>query len=172
VPSAFENLDEETQRGLLVDFAKNWLAHDGVWFQAVEKAHGMEAAMAADAEAWGRFAAIEARRIKKRFGLGESGGIDALEAALQRRMYALLNDHSVERVDDRTLRFRMIGCRVQEARHRKGLAPFPCRSVGDVEFESFAREIDARIRTGCVTCPPDEHHEGTWCAWEFTLPEE
>ena len=27
--------------GMLDDFAKNWLAHDGLWFQAVEKRYGM-----------------------------------------------------------------------------------------------------------------------------------
>ena len=31
----FANLDNETLRALLSDFAKNWLAHDGVWFRAV-----------------------------------------------------------------------------------------------------------------------------------------
>jgi hypothetical protein len=171
MPDAFADLDAAALRGLLDDFAKNWLAHDGVWFQAVEKAHGMDAAMAADAEAWGRFAAIEARRIKKRFALPENGGLDALATALGRRMYAALNRFACERVDESTLRFRMIDCRVQDARNRKGLAPFPCKPVGMVEFTSFAREIDDRIEVTCLTCPPDEHREGTWCGWKFTLPE-
>jgi hypothetical protein len=34
---------------LLEDMAKRWLAHDGLWFQAVEKAYGMEAAIRMDA---------------------------------------------------------------------------------------------------------------------------
>ncbi len=167
--SDFDRLDADALRGVLEDFAKNWLAHDGVWFQAVEKAHGMEPAMDADAEAWGRFAGIEARRIKKRHGIADGGGLDALEEALRWRMYAVLNDQAAERVDENSLRFRMIGCRVQEARDRKGMEPFPCRPVGIVEFTSFAREVDPRILTRCVTCPPDEHHEGTWCCWEFTI---
>jgi hypothetical protein len=167
----FADLDRETLRGLLSDFAKNWLAHDGVWFLAVEAEHGLEAAMRADAEAWGRFAAIEARRIKKRFGLPEAGGgLDALAFALAHRMYAAINEYGFDRVDERTLRFRMVECRVQDARHRKELPPFPCQPVGTVEFTSFARAIDERITTRCVTCPPDEHREGTWCEWEFTLP--
>jgi hypothetical protein len=166
---AFESLDAVGLRGVLEDFAKNWLAHDGVWFQAVERAHGMVPAMDADAEAWGRFAGIEARRIMKRHGIPEGGGLDALAEALRWRMYAVLNDQAAERPDARTLRFRMIGCRVQEARHRKGMEPFPCKPVGEVEFSSFAAAVDPRIRTRCVTCPPDEHHEGTWCEWEFTI---
>jgi hypothetical protein len=125
--------------------------------------------MSADADAWGRFARIEARRIKKRFGLPDHGGLDALATALSRRMYAAINRFRVERPDGNTLRFRMVDCRVQDARHRKGLPPFPCKPVGEVEFGSFAEEVDPRIRVRCVTCPPDEHREGTWCAWEFEL---
>ena len=166
---AFDDLDIETLRGLLADFAKNWLAHDGLWFQAVEKAHGMEAAMAADAEAWGRFAAIEARRLRKRVSVPDGLGLDALAFCLSRRMYAVLNRIRFERVDERTLRFAMVDCRVQDARNRKGMAPFPCKEVGDVEFASFAKAVDERIAVSCVSCPPDEHHEGTWCEWEFVL---
>ncbi len=170
VPDAFGDCDAATLRGLLDDFAKNWLAHDGVWFQAVEQAHGMPAAMAADAEAWGRFAAIEAKRILARFSLPEGGGLAALEAALARRMYAALNRFEVRRVDERTLRFRMRDCRVQDARNRKGLAPFPCRPVGEVEFASFATAADPRIACRCVVCPPEGRSGDGWCEWEFTLP--
>ena len=44
-------LDKETLVDLLEDAAKNWLAHDGLWFQAVEKAHGMEMALELDRQA-------------------------------------------------------------------------------------------------------------------------
>ena len=32
----FEQCSREELEGMLSDFAKNWLAHDGLWFQAVE----------------------------------------------------------------------------------------------------------------------------------------
>lgn len=38
-------------------FAKNWLAHDGCWFLADERRHGLAEAVRLDAEAWGVFAA-------------------------------------------------------------------------------------------------------------------
>jgi hypothetical protein len=37
-------LDKQTLIGMLEDQAKNWLAHDGLWFQAVERDHGMPSA--------------------------------------------------------------------------------------------------------------------------------
>ncbi len=53
----------------LTDAARNWLAMDGLWFQAVERAYGMGAALALDREVWDQFAVIEARRIKERLSL-------------------------------------------------------------------------------------------------------
>ena len=164
-------LDKEQLVDLLEDAAKNWLAHDGVWFQAVERHFGMEAAVQCDAEAWEQFTAIEARRIMQRHGIPEGSGLEGLEQALHLRLYARLNEQTTVRVDERRLRFEMNGCRVQEARHRKGLVDFPCKPVGLVEYAGFAQTIDPRIRTRCIACPPDPHPGAYWCAWEFTLDE-
>ena len=38
-----KGLSREKLEGMLVDSAKNWLAHDGLWFQAAEKEHGKDA---------------------------------------------------------------------------------------------------------------------------------
>jgi len=155
--------------GLIEDSAKNWLAHDGLWFQAVERAYGIEAAMAADAEAWRVFTTIEAKRIMERHGIAPGGGIPALVKALSLRFYAFLNRQEVvEQNEDRVV-FRMQDCRVQSARKRKGLPDFPCKPVGLVEYEWFAKTIDPRIETRCICCPPDRHPEDVWCAWEFTV---
>jgi hypothetical protein len=86
-------------------------------------------------------------------------------------MYARLNLQDVVGVTDRKAVFRMRDCRVQSARKRRGLPDFPCKSVGLVEYAEFARAIDPRIQTRCIACPPDEHPEEFWCAWEFALPE-
>ena len=73
------------------------------------------------------------------FGIAEGGGLEALEKALDYRLYASINRQAAERVRGDTLRFRMVECRVQQARQRKGLPPFPCKSVGLVEYAQFAR---------------------------------
>jgi len=155
--------------GMLEDAAKNWLAHDGLWFQAVERAHGMKAAIDADTEAWRHFTVIEAKRIMERHGIGSGGGIPALVKALSFRLYAYINEQDVIEQTERRVVFRMLDCRVQSARRRKGLADFPCKTVGLVEYENFARVIDQRIKTRCLYCPPDKHPDDVWCAWEFTI---
>lgn len=158
--------------GLIEDSAKNWLAHDGLWFQAVERNCGIDAAMKADTEAWRVFTTIEAKRIMERHGIPPGGGIPALVKALSLRLYAFLNRQDVVKQTENRVVFRMLDCRVQSARKRKGLADFPCKPVGLVEYEWFARTIDPRIVTRCICCPPDKHPDDVWCAWEFALKSE
>ncbi len=166
------SLDKETLVGLLEDQAKNWLAHDGLWFQAVEQRFGLETAVQLDKEAWIAFTQIEARRIMQRIGIAPGGGLAALEKALRFRLYAQLNEQSLHRLDERTLRFEMNTCRVQSTRQRKGLPDFPCKPVGLAEYAYFAHTIDPRIRTRPIACPPDPHPESFFCAWLFTLESE
>lgn len=161
----------EQLEGMLHDAALNWLAHDGLWFLAVEEKHGMEEAIRADTKAWEAFTVIEAKRIMKRQGIPQGGGIPALAKALGFRLYALINDQEIVEQTESRLVFRMKDCRVQSARKRKGLPDFPCKPVGLVEYAGFARTIDPRIETRCLGCPPDEHPEGWYCSWEFTLTE-
>ena len=162
-------LSKEELVQIIVDDAKNWLAHDGLWFQAIERRYGMDVAVDADIEAWRYFTVIEAKRIMARLGLKPGGGIPALVECLKHRFYARLNlQECVEQSDNRVV-FRMIDCRVQAARKRKGLPDHPCRPVGIVEYGEFAKTIDDRIVTRCVACPPDPHPEEYWCAWEFYI---
>lgn len=153
----------------LTDAAKNWVAMDGLWFQAVEQACGMDTALALDREVWEQFAVIEARRIKERLAMPEKGGLDALEIAFKNRLVSLLNKLEIFRPDENTLIVTTKTCLVQAARTRKGMAQFPCRSVGMVEFPVFARTIDARIMTTCLSCPPETLPGTPYCSWKFTL---
>ncbi|HYS81832.1 MAG TPA: DUF6125 family protein [Anaeromyxobacteraceae bacterium] len=164
-----ESLSKEELVRIIADDAKNWLAHDGLWFQAVEAAHGMDAAIAADRAAWERFTVVEARRIMERLGLAAGGGIPALLECLKHRFYARLNAQEVTEISAERAVFVMRDCRVQSARRRKGLPEFPCKSVGLVEYAEFAKAVDPRLRTRCISCPPDPHGGDFACAWEFSL---
>lgn len=164
-----KDMSREELLDLLRDAAINWLAHDGLWFRAVEEAYGLEAAMELDRAAWEKFTVLEARRIMKRLGLAEGGGIPALVQALKFRLYAHVNVQEIVELSPERCVFRMKTCRVQEARRRQGLPDFPCKSIGIVEYSEFARTIDPKIETKCLACPPDPRPEDAWCAWEFTI---
>jgi hypothetical protein len=163
-------LPKEDLLKLIDVYARNWLAHDGCWFLAAEEKYGLDVALELDKRSWERFAAIEARRIMEAFDIAENGGLRALQRALGYRLYAPMNIQKVEWPDKDTLIFRMVTCRVQDARRRKGLPDFPCKPVGTAEFSTFAKIVDARIQTRCLGCPPDAV-EGFLCGWEFRLKE-
>jgi hypothetical protein len=165
-----KKMSREELLKLVEVYAKNWLAHDGSWFLAAEETYGMETAMDLDTKSWARFAAVEANRIKKEFNLPEKGGLKALEKAFNYRLYAAINKQAIEWQGEKVLIFKMLECRVQAARKRKGLPLFPCKSVGIVEFTTFAKTIDPRIKTEVISCPPDEVKD-FYCGWKFTLEE-
>jgi len=166
-----EGLTEEELIDYIEDLSKNWLAIDGTWFQAVEKEFGLEKAIELDAAQWKRFTVIEAKRIMRRFNIPEKGGISALIEALKYRVYANINVQETVEISENRCVFRMNDCRVQYARKRRNLPDFPCKPVGIIEYEDFAKTIDPRIKTKCICCPPDSHPENYYCAWEFTIEE-
>ncbi len=163
----FQEMTREELIKLLEVYARNWLAHDGCWFLGVEEIYGLEAAIELDTRAWHSFAVVEARRIMKEFSIPEQGGVASLATALKYRLYNAINPQKTEWVDERTIRFTMLECRVQKTRREKKLPPFPCKQVGIVEFSQFARTIDPRLQTRCLFCPPDPSADGR-CSWEFT----
>jgi len=164
-----DHLSREKLEELLIDFAKRWLAHDGLWFQQVEKIYGMEEAIKLDAGAWEKFTVVEAKRIMGFLNMEPGGGLPALKEALNYRLYSFINKQVIDQPDQHTLIFKMVDCRVQSARKRKNMPEFPCRPVGLVEYSGFASTIDPRIKTKCIHCPPEDHPEESYCAWEFTI---
>ncbi len=162
-------LTQQQLRDLIAEMAKRWLAMDGLWFQAAEKKFGMDTAIELDKEAWRRFSPIEAKRIMKFLGIKPGGGLDALEQCLNYRCYSFINKQEITRPSPEKLVLKMIACRVQDARHRKNMPPFPCKQVGVIEYQTFAEAIDSRITVNCIACPPDEQERDFWCGWEFIL---
>ena len=171
IPDFLREMPKEDQLSLLDSIAKNWLAQDGVWFQAVEFTRGMNDAKRCNDSTWARFSPFEAWSIKRMLGLGKHPGLDGLKKALNFRMYGRLNIQSCRR-EGNALVFEMNNCRVQSARNRKGLDDYPCKSAGLVEYSTFATAIDDRIKTECLGCPPDSHPDNWFCAWRFVIDED
>jgi len=169
IPSFLLEMDDDRLRKLKEQLAKNWLINDGVWFQAVEFTEGMNDAKRCNDSCWAHFSPVEAHSISNFLGLQENPGLDGLKRALGFRIYESINSQSIVEETDNSFIFQMNRCRVQEARKRKCLDDYPCKSAGQVEYSYFARAIDARIRTECLGCPPDSHPEEWYCAWKFIL---
>jgi len=169
LPKALLEMDRGELKKLLDGFCANWLANDGVWFQAVEFKDGMNDAKRCNDSVWGQFSPLEAWSIKRFLGLSDRPGLAGLKKALGFRIYAQINTQSIIEENPGSLVFQMNECRVQSARKRKNLDDYPCKSAGLVEYTYFARSIDDRIETECIGCPPDAHPAEWFCAWRFTL---
>jgi hypothetical protein len=168
LPQALSDLPREKILSLIDAISATWLAGDGLWFQAVEARQEMFTAKRCNDTCWIKFSPFEAERIKSLLDLPDNGGLDALETALCYRLYSRINTQSTERQGD-SLVFKMVNCRVQDARRRKGLDDYPCKSAGVVEYTSFARAVDPRISTECIACPPDSLPADWFCAWKFYI---
>ena len=141
-----KSLDKEQLIQLCENYAKNWIAHDGCWFQSIEKKLGMEEAIEHDANAWEVFTVVEAKRAKQFLGLGENSGLEGLKKALMVKMQYVLNQGKFE-MQGNSLIYKA------------------------VEYSGFAKEIDSRITTECISCPPDVTDPSCGCIWKFTLNE-
>lgn len=171
IPAPMLDMSKESLQELLNAVAANWLANDGVWFQAVEFSQGMVDAKRCNDSCWAHFSPFEAWSVKNFLNLPENSGLAGLKKALNFRLYATINEQSVVDEGAGSIAFYMNECRVQSARKRKGLDDYPCKSVGLVEYPYFARVIDSRISTECIGCPPDEHPDEWYCAWRFKIQE-
>lgn len=169
LPSSLLNLTADSLDELMKSIAVNWLANDGVWFQAVEFSSSMSDAKGCNDACWSYFSPFEAEAIKKLLNLPENCGLEGLKKALHFRLYACINKQSVTDETPDSFVFQMNECRVQVARKRKNLDDYPCKSGGVVEYTFFAETIDKRIRTACIGCPPDAHPEEWYCAWRFSI---
>jgi len=168
LPLFLTNMPKEKLISLIDAMSLNWLASDGIWFQTVETGQDMYTSKRCNDTCWTRFSPLEAAMTKSFLELPEQGGLDALKRALNFRIYARINQQTVEK-EGGSLVLKMVNCRVQDARKRKGLEDYPCKSAGLTEYGAFAKTIDSRIRTECIACPPDEHPEQWACAWRFHL---
>jgi hypothetical protein len=169
LPAALWEMPRKELLKLMDAMAVNWLANDGVWFQAVEFPHGMNDAKRCNDSCWAHFAPFEANSIKQFLNLPEHPGLDGLKKALNFRLYSRVNEQSIVDEGPDCFVFQMNVCRVQATRQQKGLDDYPCKSAGLVEYAYFAGSIDSRIETECVGCPPDDHPPQWFCAWRFKL---
>ena len=171
IPKPLLDMDDAMLDELLKNISVNWLANDGVWFQSVEFEHGMTDAKRCNDSCWGQFSPFEAASVKRFLALPEEAGLEGLKKALNFRLYSFVNKQSFTDETENSFVFRMNRCRVQDARKRKKLDDYPCKSGGMVEYPYFAKAIDSRIETECLFCPPDQHPEDCYCAWRFFIRE-
>jgi hypothetical protein len=169
VPRVLASKSREELLLLLKDIAKTWVTGDGIWFQAVESSLGMTAAKMVNDACWSHFGRLESLKVSEHLELGTNGGLEALERALHLELYSTISAHSAGWEKDGSLVFTINECRVQDARRRKQMDDYPCKSAGMTQYTGFAKSVDPRIKTECVYCPPDVLDDDQFCSWRFSM---
>ena len=139
---------------------------DGLYFLGIEDAYGTDAAATIDAGVWERMGALEAKTLKKILTVKEPT-VAALMKALHYTSWALDQQEKVIAVENGKGILKILNCRTQLTRLKKGLSEFPCKQVRYNYLANFAKEINPAIQCICVSCPPDEHTDHVWCEWHF-----
>ena len=162
------SLDKEKMLDLFFLHIRNLWRVDGLYFLGIEERFGTSAATDIDVKCWELMGKLEARELKRIFGFNEVDVSKLLEL-LQFTSWALDQSSKEVKIKKNRGKYRVIKCRTQETRMRKGLDIFPCKQVRFGYLKSFIEELNPKINVVCKVCPPDRNQKKGWCEWEFIL---
>lgn len=163
----FERMEAPALRQYIAFLLWHYRVMDSFWYLSIAERFDEPTADRLNEKVWGRIPAMAARDLRQRFAI-RGAGLEAFVAALRLWPWCILVDYRIEPGPDEVV-VSVPSCPTQEARLKRGLREYDCREMHRREFDSFARAIDPRIRTGCDFAPPEPRREGLTCRWRFAL---
>lgn len=165
--SLIDSLEAPALREYIRFLLWHYRVMDSFWYIYIAELFDEATANRLNEQVWGKIPALGARDLVQRFDLREKG-LKGLVQALRYWPWQILVGYRIEENADEVI-ISVPSCPTQEARLKRGLKEYHCKEMHRLEFESFVKVIDPRIRTECIFAPPDPHPPEMICQWRFRL---
>jgi hypothetical protein len=139
----------------------------GNWMQLVSTRHGSEVAAEYDMAVWDRNSKVQAWKLNALFDF--DGSIEHFVRAISLSTVFSNVEFEFEETTPKSVRLLVTECTMQLNRLKGNLPELPCKVAGIAAVAGFASAYNPKIKTTCISCPPDEHPPNEWCHWLFEL---